>query len=109
MIIDIFEQGGFREILDREHLAEHGFQPLVLAGGVGFVQLQKLVIRSALNLDEVRHLRDFLNLAEILAKPFASGEGESHSLGSFTAIRPCLPEVGTSSFNTNGKCRRPLQ
>ena len=44
-------------------------------------QLQELVIGSALNLDEVRHLRDLLDLAEVLAKAFASGEGESHSLG----------------------------
>ena len=87
MVIDIFEQRGFAEILDREDLAEHRFQPLVAAAAIRLHQLQELVIGSALNLDEVRHLRDLGDLAEILPQSFASGEGESHSSGSFTAGR----------------------
>ena len=44
-----------------------------------FLHLQKLVIRSALHLDQVGHFRDLGDLAEPFAKPFASREGESHS------------------------------
>ena len=36
-------------------------------------------------------MRDLLDLAEILAKAFASGEGESHPCKSFTAVKPFLP------------------
>src|SRR5262249_1889823 len=77
-VIDIFEQRGLAEILDRENLAEDRFQALVLPA-IALFQLQELVIGGALNLDEVRHRGDFLDLAEILAKAFASGEAESHS------------------------------
>ena len=43
------------------------------------LDLQKLVVGGLLHLDQVGHLRDFGDLAEALAKPFASREGESHS------------------------------
>jgi hypothetical protein len=85
MIIDIFEERRFAEILDREDLAEHRLQPFIAAAAIRLRQLQELVIGSTLNLDKVRHLCDLGNLAEVLPQSFASGEGESHSLGSFTA------------------------
>ncbi len=107
MIVHIFQQRGLREVLDREHLAEYRFQALVLAA-VALYQLQELVIGGALNLDQVRHLRDLLDLAEILAKAFASGEGKGHSIKSFTAARPCLPGVGTSSFKPMAKATAPI-
>src|SRR6185312_16741811 len=79
------------EILDREHLAEHRLQAFVATPRIGLFQLQELVVGGALYLDEVRHVRDLLDLAEILAKAFASGEGEGHSCRSFTAVRPFCP------------------
>ena len=60
-------------------MTENRLQPLVLAAAFRLLHLQELVIGGLLNLDEVRHLRDFDHLAEVFAKPFASGEGESHS------------------------------
>ena len=85
MVIHIFEQRGFTEVADREDLAEDRFQTFVLAPLSRLHELEKLVIGGLLNLDEVRHLRDFDDFAEILAKAFATGEGESHSAKSFTA------------------------
>ena len=41
--------------------------------------LEELVVGGLLHLDEVRHFRDLDDLAEVLAKPFASREGECHS------------------------------
>ena len=38
------------------------------------VDHQELVVGRLLNLDEVRHLRDFLDVSEELANPFATGE-----------------------------------
>src|SRR6185436_13772788 len=108
VVVDIFQQRGFREILDGKYLPEYRFQPFVTAAYVRLFQLQKLVIGGALNLDEVRHMRDLLDLAEILAKAFASGEGESHSCRSFTAVKPCLPGVGTSSFKPMAKATGPI-
>ena len=108
VVIHIFQQRGLREVLDGKHLAEYRFQALVTAAAFGLVQLQELVIGGALNLDEVRHLRDLLDLAEILAKAFASGEGKSHPIKSFTAGKPCLPGVGTSSFKPMAKATAPI-
>src|SRR6185437_10577492 len=91
VVVHIFEQRAFREILDREDLAKHRLKPLIPTAFRGLPQLQELVIGGALNLDEVRHMRDLLDLAEVLAKAFASGEGKGHSIKSFTAQKPCLP------------------
>jgi len=79
MVIDIFQERGLREVLDREHVAEHRLQTLIQTAADRLLNLKKLVVRSLLDFDEVRHLCDFDDLAEILAKPFASGEREGHS------------------------------
>ena len=73
-VADEFQHRGAREVGDREHRAEHGLQALVEAAARGFVDHQELVIGRLLNLDEVRHLGDFLDVSEELANAFATGE-----------------------------------
>ena len=89
MVVDIFEERGFREILDREHGRENGLQSLVDAAAFRLRDLEELVVRGLLNLDEVRHLRDLDDLAEVLAEAFASREGECHE-----SSIPCLAVTG---------------
>ena len=45
---------------------------------LGSSTMQELVVGCLLNLDEVRHLRDFRDLAEELANALAAGERLSH-------------------------------
>src|ERR1700730_9418629 len=80
MIVDIFEEGRFGEILDWKDGREHGLQALVETPHGWLRHLKKLIVRGLLDLDEIGHFRDFHDLAEVLAKPFASREGKSHAL-----------------------------
>ena len=73
-VADEFQHRGAGEIRDREHRAEHRLQALVEPPARGFVDHQELVVGRLLNLDEVRHLRDFLDVSEELANAFATGE-----------------------------------
>jgi hypothetical protein len=57
---DEIELRGVGEIPDREHRFEHGLKALVRAAARRVLHHQELVIGCLLNLDEVRHLCDFL-------------------------------------------------
>ena len=95
MIVDVFEERALGEILDREHGRKHCLQPLVRAPAFGLVDLEELVIRGLLDLDEVGHLRHFDDLAEELAKPLASREDRVMSRDPLPWSQPkragCLP------------------
>ncbi len=78
LVFDELEQRGLREIGNREHGLENGLQALVGAAAGGRVDHQKLVVRRLLNLDEVRHFRDFLDVAEDFANTLAAGECLRH-------------------------------
>src|SRR5690606_9026034 len=80
LVLDEFEHGRAREVRDREHGLEYRLQALVRAAALRLLDHQELVVGSLLNLDEVRHLRHFGNLAEELADPPATVErmGLSH-------------------------------
>jgi len=73
-VADELQHRGAREIRDRKHRPEHGLQTFVQPSADGFIDHQELVVRRLLNLDEVRHLRDFLDVTEELANPFATRE-----------------------------------
>ena len=102
LVVDEFEHRGVGEIRDREHRLEHGLQALVGPAADGLVDQQELVIGRLLNLDEVRHLRDFLDVSEELANALATGEcllrhlashfvaREGRTFRSATAIAPGL-------------------
>ena len=65
------EMRGAGEILDREHRAQRLFEAGDIAGrGIG---AEELLVAFALNLDEVRHFGDFVDVAEDLADAPRSG------------------------------------
>jgi len=72
------QDGDAGEVRDGEHRLEHGLKAVVLASALRLDDLQELVVGRLLNLDEVRHLRHFLDLAEELADPLATGERLRH-------------------------------
>src|SRR5690606_4722097 len=53
------------EVADREHAAQRLFQTRDVAGA--FVRTQELLVALALDLDQVRHLHHFVDVAEDLA------------------------------------------
>jgi hypothetical protein len=58
-VFDEFEHRGAGEVRNRKHRFENGLQPLVGAAAFRLLDEQELVVGRLLNLDEVRHLRDF--------------------------------------------------
>ena len=58
------ELGAFVEALDRKHALKDALQPEIFSGLRLFVRLQKLLVRSLLDLNEVRNLKDLLNSPE---------------------------------------------
>ncbi len=73
-VADEFQHRGAGEIRDRKHRAEYRLQALVQPAADRFIDHQKLVIGCLLNLNEVRHLGNFLDVSEELANAFATGE-----------------------------------
>ena len=66
LVLDEFEHGDVGEVGNREDRFEHGLQSLVGTAAVGLLHQQELVVGRLLNLNEVRHLRDFLDFSEKL-------------------------------------------
>ena len=73
-----FKLRGVGKIRDRKYRLEDRLQTLVGTSAVRLLHQQELVVGCLLNLDEVRHLRHFLNFSEKLANSFATGERLSH-------------------------------
>src|SRR5579871_4303323 len=69
---------GVGEVLDREHRLEHRLQSLGRTAALRRVHQQKLVVRSLLDLDQVRHLADFPDVPENLANALAASECLRH-------------------------------
>ena len=82
-----FELGGVGEVGDREHRLEHRLQTFVRTPSLGLLDQQELVVGCLLNLDQVRHLCDFLDFAKKLTDPFATGERLCH-VASSLSVRP---------------------
>ncbi len=74
LVADEFQHRGAGKIRDREYRAEHRLQAFVQPTADRFCDHQELVIGRLLNLDQVRHLCDFLDMSEELANAFATGE-----------------------------------
>jgi hypothetical protein len=75
------------EIRNREHRLEYSLQAFIDPPASGFLDLQKLVVRFLLHLNEVRHHGNFNALAEYFADAFA------------TCDRMCLSHVFSLSVN----------
>ena len=90
------------EVLDREHGLEHRLQALVGPAAGGLRHQQELVVGRLLNLDEVRHLRDFLDFPEKLANALATNKSlrSSHMISSPSnrlAVRTALRRAAIQS------------
>ena len=78
-IVDEIKLSGAREIADREHTAQRLFKARNIANRM--IRPEELFIRFALNLNQVRHLRHFVNVSEHLADTLCSaraGLGNRH-------------------------------
>src|ERR1700722_18510691 len=80
---------GIGEVLDREYRLEHPLQALVWTPGLRRVHQQKLIIRGLLDLDQVRHFADFLDVPEHLANALAARECLRHVAPLKLACRRC--------------------
>ncbi len=77
LVGDVFEDGAFVEVLDREDRLEDRLDALILARTAAHFALQELLIGGALHLDQVRHLHRFGDPAERVADALLAGEGRS--------------------------------
>ena len=64
-----FELRGVGKVGNREHRLEYGLQALVGPAALRLLHQQELIVGRLLNLNEVRHLRDFFDFSEKL--PYA--------------------------------------
>src|SRR5262249_48308793 len=77
-VLHEFEHRGVGKVRDREHRLEYGLQALVGPAADWLPHQQELVVGRLLNLDEVRHLCDFLDFPEKLANALATGKRRPH-------------------------------
>src|SRR6185436_15667934 len=80
---------GVGKVADREHRFEDGLKTLIRAAARRVLHHQKLVIRCLLNLNEVRHLCNFLNFSEKLPYALATGKRLRHVLSLCSSGQPC--------------------
>ena len=78
LVMHEFELRGVGEVGDRKHRLEHRLQTFVRTPALGLLDQQELVVGRLLNLDEVRHLCDFLDFSKGLADPLTTGERLCH-------------------------------
>ncbi|MNS62059.1 hypothetical protein D3C72_951060 [compost metagenome] len=70
----VLQDGALVEVLDREDRLEDRLDALVLANAAAHFALQELLVGSALNLDQVRHLHRFGDTPERVTNALLSGE-----------------------------------
>src|SRR5262249_42729826 len=88
-VLDEFEHRGVGKVRDREHRLEYGLQALVGPAADRLPPQQELGVGRFLNLDEVRHLCDFLDFPEKLANALATGKRLRHLISRF--VEPSGP------------------
>ena len=87
-IADIFQHRPAGKVADRENRIENSLQPPLAPHVRIGVPLQKMLVRGFLDLDQVRHRRDFGNPPEALANAAAACEGLRHRISfSYTRYR----------------------
>src|SRR5690606_29848008 len=95
LVLDEFEHRGPREIGDREHRLEDRLQALVGTTALRLVDHEELIVGCLLNLDQVRHLRNFRNLSEELA--YAPATIERVGLGHRRSLLPSWLRAGAAA------------
>ena len=88
-VLDEFEHRGVGKVRDREHGLEYGLQALVGPAAERLLDQQELVVGRLLNLDEVRHLCDFLDFPEKLTNALATCKRLRHLISRF--VEPSGP------------------
>ena len=86
-----FQHGGFVEILDRKHRLEHPLNTIPIGWLRAIARLQEQIIRRLLNLDKVRHLKNFTDFAEVTADSLLTYVALSHAHSHLSSFRRHLP------------------
>ena len=88
-VFDEFQHRRVGEVRNREHRFEHGLEALVAAAALRLQHHQELVVGRLLNLNEVRHLRDFPDFSEKLANALPTDKRLRHYVLSLNrTVRP---------------------
>ena len=96
---DELQRGLAGEIRNRKNRFEHRLKAALLAPALGVFYLQELIVGFLLNLDQVRHLRHFLDVTEILANALASINRHRH----FISLKSkAVEQAITSKDRLNG-------
>ena len=77
-VLHELEQGSIRKVRNRENRFEDGLQALFRPATLWLFDHQELVVGCLLNLDEVRHLRHFLDFSEELANALPADQCVGH-------------------------------
>ncbi len=88
LVIDEIELGGAGEVADREHAAQRLLETRDIADRR--IGPQELLVALPLHLDQVRHLHDFVDVAEHLADALLGARDEmgGDGLGGHIRVRP---------------------
>src|SRR6516225_10135677 len=107
-VLDEFEHRDVGEIGNREHRLEHRLQALVGPPAVRLLHQQELIVGCLLNLNEIRHLRDFLDFSEKLSYALPTSERLRHHVLSLNrTIGPATcGRTAASSNHRPGRTRR---
>ena len=95
LVLDEFEHRRGGEIGDREHRLEDGLKALVGPAAFRFLDQQELVVGRLLNLNEVRHLRDFFDFSEKLPYALPTDKRLRHHVLSLNRLRDWFEPLRT--------------
>ena len=113
LVLHEVEHGAIGEVLDREYRLEHFLQADEHPLFGRHVHLKEMVVRTALHLDEVRHLGDFRNPPEAFPNTLASRKGFSHGCPRLQILAQSLaaPDRAKGAYHaedaTTGRRRKP--
>src|SRR5690606_32598274 len=80
-------RGGLVEVLDREHRLEDALDALAILVPLALARPQIEVVGGFLNLDEVRHLENFADIAIIAPDALLADMGLRHEMTSLSSRR----------------------
>ena len=103
-VLHEFEDRGFVEILDREDRLEDTHDAFAVHGIELVAGFQEEIVGGFLNLNEVRHFKNFTDFTVIFPKTFLTEEGLSHDVSHLSFhIRVRMPSgPGTAPLETGG-------
>src|SRR5690606_705931 len=78
LVFHEFQRRGLVEVLDREHRLEHALDAFAVLVALTLTRGKEQVIRGFLNLDEVRHFKNFADIAVIAPDALLADVGLRH-------------------------------